>query len=110
MGAGARAQYRVFYEAFRSWAIRYVGRVPPDREALDRLLVDYLDEMLKAGSPASDGEKLLAAIRVHHPELSGKLSVMFPRAMRGLAGFRKARPARSRFPMPFMVTAANVVP
>ena len=72
-------------------------------------MVDYLDVLLDVGSPLADAEKVIAATRAHRPDLAGKLAVVFPRAMRGLAGFRQARPPRSRFPMPFMVTAGNIV-
>ena len=109
VGDAAMRTYRVMYARFQEWVQRFSGPVPTTAVRLDPLLVDYFDALLAAGSPTHEAEKTLAATRVMHPSLTAKLSVVFPRASRALAGFKKACPARSRLPMPFMITAANVV-
>ena len=72
-------------------------------EDMEFTLLDYFDVLLDTGEVATSAEKALAAVMQFRPWVAEISQVRVCRAMRG---FRKARPARSRYPLSEAVVAA----
>ena len=72
--------------------------LPGDVDSLSNLLLDYLDVLLEEGNEHGDAEKVVAAVKHHMFSVPGASAM--PRVTRALKGFRKARPPRSRAPIP----------
>lgn len=88
---------RVQYTARRSEFNEWVRRERRGNVDLELNLLDYLDMLLNIGEKAAVGEKVVAAVLHSHP---GVKRSDFKRVQEALQGFRKARPAQSRYPVP----------
>ena len=98
------AHYQSSFADFRAWCARARLPDPAAPAKVDLSLADFLDVLLAEGGSRSDAEFTFAAVKAKHPTLGATGGL--PRAARALRGFRKAVPAKSRFPMPWPVTAA----
>jgi hypothetical protein len=75
-------------------------------EELDECLVWFLDEGFFEGEASAWGTKLRRAVGFKHSRYSKDGGGSLPRTARGLAGYRKLDPARTRLPHPMAVVAA----
>ena len=88
-----QAQYIARRNEFNEW-VRRERRGSVD---LELNLLDYLDKLLSTGEKAAVGEKVVAAVLHSHP---GVKRSDLKRVHKALQGFRQARPAQSRYPIP----------
>ena len=99
LSASCTLQYETYFNAFRSWVSAEAKQtLPGDVDTLSNLLLDYLDVLLEEGNECGDAEKVVAAVKHHMFSVPGASAM--PRVTRALKGFRKARPPRSRAPIP----------
>jgi len=97
VGSAARKDYDKRYAKFVAWVAQSWGAIPDCAEMLELALLDLMDNMLDEDLPAHEAEKVVAAVKDGLPFASGPHSM--PRVRRALAGYRKAKPARSRAPL-----------
>ena len=74
----------------------------------DSKLVEYLESLMILGHHSSKGMKLLAAVLHVCPWIRKQSRTGLPQACRGLGGWKKKCPSRSRVPPLFVVFAAIV--
>jgi integrase len=92
-------------ESFMNWTLSEKLALTTDSQ-VDLAFVKYLNSLYFSGASPSVGEKSLAGF-LHRFQAFGKRgSRRLPRAWRCITGWRKAVPARSRLPLPWMVWAA----
>ena len=127
VGPTAARQYLQAYEGFVRFAMLALGtwnvalggvRAPQllsanatpkealqsvNREGMDALTTDYLDEPYLSGQAASATEKSKAALFHYHSYL---MPIDLPRMLRPLRGFRRLALGASRYPLPKAVVAA----
>lgn len=80
-----------------------------DADKVDKLTVDFLNEMYLAGHQAYKGDRLVASILHHYPNFGKYGAKKLPRMWRAVRGFRKLTPGKSRLAYPLPVWAAMAV-
>ena len=88
-----QVQYTERQNEFNEW----VRRERRSNVDLELNLLDYLDKLLSTGEKAAVGEKVVAAVLHSHP---GVKRSDLKRVQKALRGFRKAKPAQLRYPIP----------
>lgn len=106
IGTAARARYERAFAAFSQWFDREGGRSVATPSSLEESLLDFTGVLCDRGCPANDAELHLAAARYALPLVA--TGWPFARMKKALAGFRKARPPRSRPPIPHEVMCGLV--
>lgn len=104
-----RVRYEQAFATFDQWCRQNrLGPAVADPQ-LDLKIADYLDALLLKGAQRTEAEYAVSAVRAMLPQYSGRSGVGLPRAERALKGFRRLRPSKSRYPMPWPLTAATIM-
>ncbi|CAE7655449.1 unnamed protein product [Symbiodinium sp. KB8] len=77
-----------------------------DATRTDELLLDYLNQLYLEGHQSYKADRLMAAFLHRYPEFGRLGSKKLPRTWRGLKGYRRLTPGRTRKAYPLAVWAA----
>ena len=87
-------RYRVVLNLFAAWCVLWLASTTDP----DSLLCAYLNELFSEGLHVSAVEYAFAAYRWAHPLYGRNGSMLMPRAIQALEGFRKLCPSLMRMP------------
>ena len=103
IGPSSQYMYQYYFGAFKAWADRSHRSLAARQ--VEMHLLEYVNQLWTLDRAANEADQVVAAARHFIPGLAGKNGVKMPRVERALKGFRRARPSRSRHPLPLEAVA-----
>ena len=96
------AEYCLHIQMFEQWFMEVVRPLPTSQLEVDLLILHYFETMVSEGGPPSIGSKTLASILHLWPQAGSTMRLAFPISYRGLRGWYRSMPPRTRQPLPLL--------